>query len=299
MNRDGHDRFANVGRFLHRYDVHPRRWLLGRQSYSRFLGYVKPHLLDIPPQEYRIRRHLLALGWEARQLKAPIGKRIVAVSPHPDDETIGAGGLLLAHGDIADIHLICLTDGESGGALESGLITPVDIAKERQAEAQLAAQKIHAKSVQFCHWPDGDLKCTHEMVTQLRSLVTKLKPDVVTLPWFLDGHPDHRMANLLYATACSMLDCVVLAYEIWTLLDPNAIFDITERLEQKLDLIGCYKSQLRTVDYLNYAQGLARIRAYHSPINLKRSGAVEAYIALPNRDYCDLVLTLSNESTIR
>ena len=120
-----------------------------------------------------------------------------------------------------------------------------------------------------------------------------IQPDVVLLPWFLDGHIDHRRANVLYAQSCADLDATVLGYEIWSLLEPNAIFDITEYLAEKLLLIQNYTSQLRTVDYVQYASGLANVRAYHAALCPLRSGAAEAFVALPNQEYCELVCELS------
>ena len=51
-------------------------------------------------------------------------------------------------------------------------------------------------------------------------------------------------------------------------------------------------SQLRTVDYVSYAEGLARVRAYHAALSPRRAGAAEAFLALPNREYCELVCEL-------
>ncbi len=82
---------------------------------------------------------------------------------------------------------------------------------------------------------------------------------------------------------------MVIGYEIWGLLTPNAYLDISDFLQRKRELISQYISQTRTVDYISYAEALARTRAFHLPVNENRSGFVEAYVALPCRDYCDLV----------
>jgi len=77
---------------------------------------------------------------------------------------------------------------------------------------------------------------------------------------------------------------------VWGLLPPNAILDITDVLDQKVAMIQGYTSQLRTVDYVGYSVGLARTRAFHFPVRELRGGAVEAYLALPARDYCELAM---------
>jgi LmbE family N-acetylglucosaminyl deacetylase len=283
---------SSIKALLHRNGVYPRRWLTGLISYSRYLGYIRPQLLQRTEEEFRVRRQLIARAWEPRQLIAPVGKRILALCSHPDDESIGAGGLLLAHRDLAEIHLVCLCDGAGGGSLESADSNPAALVKARRAEFHKTAVALQAASVQHLDYPDGDIPCSAAAAKRLRSIVHDLRPDVVLLPWFLDGHVDHRHANVLYARACAELEATVLGYEIWSLLEPNAVFDITGHMADKLSLIQNYTSQLRTVDYVRYASGLANVRAYQAALHPLRSGAAEAFLALPNREYCDLVCEL-------
>jgi LmbE family N-acetylglucosaminyl deacetylase len=275
-----------------RTGIHPRRWLTGLVSYSRYLGYIKPQLLPASEAEFRIRRQLLASAWQPRKLVVPIGKRILALCPHPDDESIGAGGLLLAHREIAEIHLVCLCDGAGGGRLEDPSLPPTALAEARRIEFRKVADVLHAASVQHLNYPDGNIPCSPQEVMRLRSIVHTIRPDVVLLPWFLDGHVDHRRANLLYALACGEIEAIVLGYEIWSMLEPNAVFDITDLLSEKLLLIRNYPSQLRTVDYAQYVSGLASVRAYHAALQPLRAGAAEAFVALPNREYCEQVCAL-------
>ena len=219
---------------FHRNGLYPRRWLTGLASYSRYLGYIKPELLQPNEEEFRIRRQLLARAWEPRQLTAPVGKRILALCPHPDDESIGAGGLLLAHRDLAEIHLVCLCDGARGGSLGGIDNNPKGLIEARRAEFRKTAATLRAASVQHLDYPDGNIPCSATATERLKSIVSEIRPDVVLLPWFLDGHVDHRHANVLYAQACADLEATVLGYEIWSLLEPNAIFDITGHLADQL-----------------------------------------------------------------
>ena len=255
------------------------------------MGYVRPHLLQGSEVEFRVRRQTLAKGWEPRRLVPPVGKRILALSPHPDDESIGAGGFLLAHRDIAQIHLICLCDGGAGGRLDRDDARQT-MKEARRREFHKTADDLRARSIKHLDFPDGRIPIDAGAIAALRTSVLAIKPDVVVLPWFLDGHVDHRSANLLYALSCYDLEAMVLGYEIWSLLEPNAILDITDHLQSKLALISNYPSQLRTVDYIQYASALAGVRAYQAAITPLRSGAAEAFVALPNREYCELVTQL-------
>jgi LmbE family N-acetylglucosaminyl deacetylase len=272
--------------WLHRQNIHPRRWLDSLLAYHRYMGIIRPQLLEGGAEDYVLRRKLLTKAWEPAVIRAPIGKRLLAISPHPDDESIGAGALLLAHRDIAEIHLICLFNGRGGGRLDGENWTQADLIQTRAVEFTRAGTMLKARSTLQLGLEAQQFQ---RGVEQLRALVAEIDPDVVLLPWFLDGHDEHQLANRIYAEACSDLDVDVFAYEIWTLLEPNAVFDITEQLDRKLELIGLYESQTRTVDYVAYARALAQLRAFQTGVNARRSGCFEAFIALPNRDYCKLV----------
>jgi N-acetylglucosamine malate deacetylase 1 len=278
---------------LHRRGVHPRRWLAGLLSYSNYIGYIKPHLLQMTERELRVRRQLLASAWEPRLLRAPVGKRLLAISPHPDDESIGAGGLLLAHRDCSEIHLLCLSDGAGGGSLGTPDAAPDALVKARSLEFKEASKMLGAASALHLDILTADDEpFTQMQIDRLRSVVQEIRPDVVLLPWFLDGHIDHRRTNILFARACGDLEMTVLGYEIWSMLEPNAIFDISEHLTDKLALIRNYPTQLRTVDYIEYVSGLAKVRAYHAALRPLRTGAAEAFVALPCREYCELISEL-------
>jgi LmbE family N-acetylglucosaminyl deacetylase len=287
---------STIKALCQRNGVHPRRWLTGFISYPRYLGYVKPQLVNATEEEFRVRRQLLARAWEPRALTVPVGKRLLVLCPHPDDESIGAGGLLLAHRNSAEIHLVCLCTGEGGGSMADADVNPETtkhkLIETRKAEFNKTAEALQAASVRHLDFPDGNIPCSTEAVGRMGSIVREIRPDVVLLPWLLDNHVDHRRANVLYAWACADLEATVLGYEIWSMLEPNAVLDISTHLPGKLALIGNYTSQLRTVDYAGYASALARVRAHHAALHPRRAGAAEAFMALPNREYCELVQAL-------
>lgn len=278
---------------LRRFKVHPRRWLAGFFWYPRYVGYIYPRLRVEEEAAFRAWRRVVSTYWWPRVLQRPVGKRLLVIAPHPDDESIGPGGLLWAHREMAQIHLILVCQGDKGGSIPLQTERPDSgagsLAAVRRDELERVVQALGVKDVQMLGFPDGEVPLTQEAVLQLRNIVRSLRPDVVLLPWFLDNQTDHRSTNVLYAWACSDLEALVLAYEVWTPLEPNAVFDITNYLDGKRRLIQVYQSQLLDYDYLGYAEGLARVRAFIYPVNTKRTGAAEAYLALPNREYCDLV----------
>ncbi len=274
---------------------HPRAWLDSWLTYPRFLGTLKPELMHGAADEVGPRMHAqLRANWP-RKLECPLAARILALSPHPDDEVIGCGGLLARHAGRADLKIVNVYNGDGGGALHEGPWRAeagyqARLVQARREELDAAAKSLQASEVirfevSDCHGTPGAAE-----VTRLRQVLRTFKPEVVLLPWFLDNHPHHRQTNLLLADAGVDLSFMVLGYEVWGLLPPNAILDITDVLDQKVAMIQGYTSQLRTVDYVGYSVGLARTRAFHFPVRELRGGAVEAYLALPARDYCELAM---------
>jgi hypothetical protein len=65
---------------------------------------------------------------------------------------------------------------------------------------------------------------------------------------------------------------------------------MTDFWEAKMAAISVFKTQLATVDYVSLALGLGKMRAFFGRLRQRRTGMAEAYLSLPNRDYCDLVL---------
>src|SRR5688572_15550444 len=101
-------------------------------------------------------------------------KRVMVISPHPDDETIGCGGTVLTHvvaGDV--VYAEMLTSGENGGhGLEKN-----ETAKVREVEAMTAAAMLGIKSVEFYRQPDGNLRAITSVVSKLSNRILDFEPD--------------------------------------------------------------------------------------------------------------------------
>jgi LmbE family N-acetylglucosaminyl deacetylase len=290
-------RLTTIRDLAHRLRPHPRAIVDSFLSYPRFFGTIKPELLKSAPAEFEARLKSLRLSWWPKVLDCPLGRRILLLAPHPDDEAIGAGGFLLRHRGIADIFLINLFNGEDGGRLASDAwrddaAYKSELVLERRREFEESARRLNATIAGFLDLPDGQRLPTVEDARRLRTLVDSVRPDVILLPWLLDRQRDHRVTNVLYAWGCRDLECAVLGYEIWDLLHPNAMLDIGPCLNEKLELIRIYRTQTATIDYVSMSESLARLRAFTNHVRPDHSGAVEAFLALPNRDYCDLVLAM-------
>ena len=188
--------------------------------------------------------------------------RIMIISPHPDDESIGCGGTIQKHvveGDVVEVEL--LTSGEKGGHD----LSETEVAGIREEEAMAAATILGIAHVEFYREPDGDLRANRALVDRLSKRISDWKPDIIYAPHSAEQHPDHRVALRLLQRSLRALDLDepprVLAYEVWTPLQQlDEIVDITPYVETKLRAIAAYHSQTRIMNFVAAAQGLARYR---------------------------------------
>ena len=121
-------------------------------------------------------------------------KKILVISPHPDDEAIGCGGTLSKH--IADgdtVEVIFLTSGEKGGHGRPESETAV----LREMEAQKAAEILKLSKIDFWRQSDGLFKATSGNIEKLKTKIIKFTPDYIYAPHENEQHPDHHQAALL------------------------------------------------------------------------------------------------------
>lgn len=187
--------------------------------------------------------------------------RILVISPHPDDESIGCGGTLSKHVEDGDtVHVVFLTSGEKGG---HGRSEPETIAL-REEEARSAAEVLGIQKIEFFRLPDGAVDVTPEAVTRLRGVLQSWQPNVVYVPHRAEMHPDHRAAVLLLEAAFErdkQNRARILMYEVWTpLQNMDEIVDITPYSSLKRAAIRAYRSQCDIVDFEAAALGLNRYR---------------------------------------
>jgi LmbE family N-acetylglucosaminyl deacetylase len=135
----------------------------------------------------------------------------VIVAAHPDDEVLGAGGLISALAAAgARLRLVAITDGEGS---HLGHADPVALARRRVAESAGALRALGADGTEVIRLglPDSGLT-DHEgqLITRLAPLVAGF--DVCLAPWVRDMHPDHETAGRAARRASR---APVLCYPVW------------------------------------------------------------------------------------
>ena len=120
------------------------------------------------------------------------GGGILAIAPHPDDETIGAGGLLLRAAQAGrEIHWLIVTAMRPEDGWLAELMT------RRDAEIEAVAREFGFAGVHRLGLPTTRLDTLPlaDVVAAIGQVVTKVRPQIILLPHRGDAHSDHQVVH--------------------------------------------------------------------------------------------------------
>ena len=155
---------------------------------------------------------------------------VVIIAPHPDDETLGCGGViaLLARRGVP-VHPVFLTDGEASHTAHPVLTAPT-LGLTRKKEAQAALTVLGgpavAQAAVFLGYPDGRLdRLTSAEVENLHAALVELlrrtKAVAVFAPYRFGGSTEHTAAYAFTRSACAAAGgAELLEYPIWAWWNP-------------------------------------------------------------------------------
>jgi LmbE family N-acetylglucosaminyl deacetylase len=212
-----------------------------------------PHPIDAPGTDERAWAswpglsalpELDLLGWESA----------VVVAAHPDDEVLGAGGILaLLAAAGARLRLVAVTDGEASHPGADRVV----LARRRAGEraAALSALGLPGAEVIRLGMPDSGVAAREAgLAAALAGLVPGFAACLA--PWEDDRHPDHEAAGRAARRACAgMPPGAVLSYPVWTWhwagpADPRVPWDRAVRVPlppaaraRKRAALACFASQ--------------------------------------------------------
>ena len=191
-------------------------------------------------------------------------KRVLVVAPHPDDESLGCGGL------VATLALtgtsFCFVFVTDGGASHPGSRAwPRErLVACRRDEAVEALRRLNVEdaNIIFLALPDAAMPARgspawDKSVAQFAEIITEFNPALALLPWRRDPHCDHRASWRLAKDGLKLADAhaKTLEYPIW--LDEfgeeddrprddearPVVFDVASVLEAKLAAIAAHLTQ--------------------------------------------------------
>lgn len=216
--------------------------------------------------------------------------KVLAVAPHPDDETLGCGGTLLKHranGD--DIYwLIATRMSERNGFAE-------DVIQTRNEEIQLISNLYGFRGVYQLDYPTMRLDeiPTADLVGSFSAVIKEIKPEVIYLPFRDDVHTDHKYVFDAAASCTKWFRYPyirkVFAYETLSETEfglnpssngfrPNYFVNISEYLPLKQSIMESYKSEISEFPFPRSKMGIEALARYRGLAS--NCEAAEAFMLL-------------------
>jgi len=184
-------------------------------------------------------------------------KRVLVVAPHPDDETLGCGGSLLRHADQGDeLHWLIMS------AIDSDMgFSPARVESRAKEIEEVAAEygftSLHqAKfdTTRLDTYPKG------ELVGEVSSIISRVQPEVLYLPYRSDVHSDHKAVfdavasctkSFRYPSIISVRVYETLSETEFTIrtddggFKPNLWINISDYIDRKVEIMKIYASEIK------------------------------------------------------
>ena len=183
--------------------------------------------------------------------------KILVISPHPDDETLGCGGTILKHRSIGDqIFLLFVTkmNAQNGWSAKKIL--------QRDQEIKQISKIYKFKKIFNLNLDSAELDkySKKNIIEKIGSVIKSIKAEIVYLPSINDSHTDHQII------AKSTHSCLkwfrypsikkAMAYEILSETNfnlssrlnfsPNVFINITRFINEKIKIMKIYSSEMQS-----------------------------------------------------
>ena len=196
-------------------------------------------------------------------------KTILAISAHPDDESLFGGGtlaMLAEHGH--SVYILETTRGEGGEVGEPPLTTPQNLGAYREQEVRQAAGILGARDIFFLPFIDPYMEIDgiarsidiplEDFTASIRKYVKRIRPDLVITHGSNGeyGHPQHIYTHR--ATRLALADgapeTALLTWCAWyepaehaRILNKddraNIVHNVTPWLDAKIAATLCHQTQ--------------------------------------------------------
>jgi LmbE family N-acetylglucosaminyl deacetylase/6-phosphogluconolactonase/glucosamine-6-phosphate isomerase/deaminase len=200
----------------------------------------------------------------------PNGRRVLVVSPHPDDASISVGGTMAMVSGANRVMTAVMTTGHRSFIYGTQRSERIAI---REAEVVKESRFLGAEP-RFLRLPfyDGNYEITERDIDIFITLLRELDPDWIFTPHPKDSHPAHIASRAVVVESLRRyLAGTRRVVELWNYEGPWALFNrgdfnsivTVPRLafERKLQAIRAHESQVARTPYDVAAESLARLRS--------------------------------------
>jgi LmbE family N-acetylglucosaminyl deacetylase len=248
-----------------------------QRTLNRALHYFRPL---VPPVGWEVLQTMQSFSRGGPLVALPAHRRVLVLSPHPDDEVIGCGGttaLLAGQGVV--LRTVIATSGQNLAVPD---LAPAEVAAARRDDAQRASSVLGASSPIFLGFEDGDLaRSLPALSTAISDHVADFRPQAIYAPWLLDAHPDHQALAAAVARAAVPAETEVWGYEVWAAVPVNRLVDV----EKVWDLKERAMAEHRTPAAVFGTAGHLALNRWRSVHGSGGTGHMEAFLALHHSTY--------------
>lgn len=198
----------------------------------------------------------------------------LVISPHPDDEVLGAGGTLFKRKKNKKnniLYWIIVTKLKPGTSKKKIL--------SRTNEIKKITKLFGFKEVFQLNFITTELNSSSKkkLISNFSDIFNKTKPDELFVPHFSDVHSDHKIVSEVISSSTKNFRYPfikkILAYEVLSETDynlnrrkiffPNYYEDISKFLSKKKNAMKIYKSEIKKFPFprsLKAMDALAKLR---------------------------------------
>ena len=227
-------------------------------------------------------------------------KKILIVVAHPDDETLGCGGLIIKSiKNKCKIYIQVLGEGVSArfkkGHEDSDESLFARDIREKEFYKCLKFLKVKNFEIYKNHCTKFDKYPLSDFVKIIENRITKFKPDIIVTHNPFDTNIDHKITYDAVNIACRPSNKFkvkkILSFEvpcsthlsIKNNFKPNFYLDISNEFNQKLKAIKFYKNELRKYPFPRSIEGikaLSKLRGMQSGCNYAEAYCIEREISI-------------------
>lgn len=155
-------------------------------------------------------------GFSKNKMKNFLGKKLLVVVAHPDDESFAAGGTIYKNQKLGgETVVICATLGEKGMSHLKRPMTPNQLKRVRKRELLAVCRLLRAKKLITMNIPDGKVRI-HKTAVYKKVVEIAKKYKFNAILGFgedgITGHQDHIAASAAATRAAKTLRLPYLAF---------------------------------------------------------------------------------------
>lgn len=195
--------------------------------------------------------------WKINEGGVYMSEKILAVFPHPDDETFGKAGTLIKHVEAGDdVTLICATMGQMGRRMgKPNFANRETMPDIRKKELEDACNVIGIQDVRMWMMQDKTLQFRdkHYLADKILQVIDEVNPTILYSFYPQHGvHPDHDSLAIAASIALSRMPenerpvfygSAFSKNHLEVLGEADVVNDVSDVLDAKMEAMRAHRSQ--------------------------------------------------------